>query len=694
MALAYLTINLDAFTGDDHPPISQYSTITLDPGADHIDEDADVIHVRTIVVSLDQQGKAATANGVPCVDGRVPVVAGVAYAVSAPNILRGGPHYIPALTAGQVVDLSDYITPGAPLTPDQATTLTARIVALEETPPGVTDHGALTGLNDDDHPNYLTEARGDARYVPQEFGRLLHSSAQPSDADAGAVINAELDALAAAGGGRLVLRGGRLTVTTSVAIPAGCELVGLGPRVTELYTASDMPAVAFRGGGAQGVRALKVQNAVTGARTTYDIDVTNPTKVVVEDVEVANTLTSTGLGGIRFFGTTLLAGENAFMPQLSRVWIRGGRLRIEKVTDGHFTDGYVWATNRTDGGAVEMANIADGWTFTSVDVVPPLGDGAGYDLANTNNVEMVGGYIDGSYTDVLTGHGLRALNSGRIFVSAYRFYNCGRSAIHLTNTHGCAFTGVGFFNNNKLDAAYPDIDLYSATGNNFTDNVHTCYAARTNGGLLYRADGASTYNNVDGNALDISLGNTYASPYANGVLSTFGSRNRPGVYWPRPLGTPNAIVPAVSTLPFPASAATWPAANAAIFHRFTVERGGYYRYARFRCSAAAGNLQAVVVSLDSAGTTYTRIMDSGVIACATGDLSVDMTQTYLNPGEYAIGLWCDNTSATFWHSLSAAIPSMRMAAKITSGLVGGIPATGAITWSGDRYVFGLTLALA
>jgi len=30
--------------------------------------------------------------------------------------------------------------------------------------PGVTDHGALTGLDDDDHPQYLTQARGDARY--------------------------------------------------------------------------------------------------------------------------------------------------------------------------------------------------------------------------------------------------------------------------------------------------------------------------------------------------------------------------------------------------------------------------------------------------------------------------------------------------------------------------------------------------
>jgi hypothetical protein len=157
MALAHLTINLDAFTGDDRPPVSQYSTITLDPGVDHIDAANDVIHVRSIVVSLDRQGKAATANGVPCVDGRVPVVAGVAYAVSAPNILRGGPHYIPALTAAQVVDLSDYITPGAPLTPDQAATLTARIVALEAGGGGggggVTVHNLLTGRSTADaHP--------------------------------------------------------------------------------------------------------------------------------------------------------------------------------------------------------------------------------------------------------------------------------------------------------------------------------------------------------------------------------------------------------------------------------------------------------------------------------------------------------------------------------------------------------------
>ena len=149
MALAHLTINLDAFTGDDHPPDAVVLDDHARPRRDHIDAANDVIHVRTIVVSLDRQGKAATANGVPCVDGKVPVVAGVAYAVSAPNVLRDGPHYIPALTAGQVVDLSDYITPGAPLTPDQAAIPHSPDRGAGDDPP---DHGALTGLGEDDPP--------------------------------------------------------------------------------------------------------------------------------------------------------------------------------------------------------------------------------------------------------------------------------------------------------------------------------------------------------------------------------------------------------------------------------------------------------------------------------------------------------------------------------------------------------------
>lgn len=38
---------------------------------------------------------------------------------------------------------------------------------------GVTDHGALYGLGDDDHPQYHTNARGDARYAPIGEGAVV-----------------------------------------------------------------------------------------------------------------------------------------------------------------------------------------------------------------------------------------------------------------------------------------------------------------------------------------------------------------------------------------------------------------------------------------------------------------------------------------------------------------------------------------
>ena len=43
-------------------------------------------------------------------------------------------------------------------------TLPIPIVTGSSSGGGVTDHGALTGLADDDHAQYLTNARGDARY--------------------------------------------------------------------------------------------------------------------------------------------------------------------------------------------------------------------------------------------------------------------------------------------------------------------------------------------------------------------------------------------------------------------------------------------------------------------------------------------------------------------------------------------------
>ena len=78
-------------------------------------------------------------------------------------------------TEAAPLDLTTAMPPGGPvLTPSEYAELNGRLTILEAGGGGggVTDHGALTGLNDDDHPNYLTEARGDARYVQGTDSRL------------------------------------------------------------------------------------------------------------------------------------------------------------------------------------------------------------------------------------------------------------------------------------------------------------------------------------------------------------------------------------------------------------------------------------------------------------------------------------------------------------------------------------------
>jgi hypothetical protein len=51
--------------------------------------------------------------------------------------------------------------------------VTVNVSALASAGSGVTDHGALTGLADDDHPQYHTDARGDARYSQLGHGHAI-----------------------------------------------------------------------------------------------------------------------------------------------------------------------------------------------------------------------------------------------------------------------------------------------------------------------------------------------------------------------------------------------------------------------------------------------------------------------------------------------------------------------------------------
>lgn len=58
----------------------------------------------------------------------------------------------------------------------------------ETTPPAAGgDHGALTGLADDDHPQYHNDTRGDARYDPLGAAAAAAAASQPLDSDLTAI---------------------------------------------------------------------------------------------------------------------------------------------------------------------------------------------------------------------------------------------------------------------------------------------------------------------------------------------------------------------------------------------------------------------------------------------------------------------------------------------------------------------------
>ncbi len=76
--------------------------------------------------------------------------------------------------------------------------------ALEwDTAAGITDHGMLTGLLDDDHPQYHTDARGDLRYAPIANSHVAATVTDSSEIDftlTGQQITADLKTTAVTAG--------------------------------------------------------------------------------------------------------------------------------------------------------------------------------------------------------------------------------------------------------------------------------------------------------------------------------------------------------------------------------------------------------------------------------------------------------------------------------------------------------------
>lgn len=199
----------------------------------------------------------------------------------------------------------------------------------------------------------------------------------------------------------------------------------------------------------------------------------------------------------------------------------------------------------------------------------------------------------------------------------------------------------------------------------------------------------------------------HLTPYARRVMAAHlvqatRARNllRPGhtrVDTPVVVVGPRTVTPPAS-LGGLATPAAWFATNYAIGHRFTLETKAQLRYINTRIGTPSGNIQAGVVRLYGAGLVfYHRVMNTGIIAApAAGRVSLDCGLTTLEPGEYGVFLWADNTTVTLPHAFptSKALLDGKLALDLGTQ-PGGVPLNGNLGGSnggyGERYISGLTL---
>lgn len=238
---------------------------------------------------------------------------------------------------------------------------------------GVTDHGALTGLADDDHPQYLNQTRADARYAQTSIATMWQSLP-------GRVVASGSITLLASDKGKTVSYDNE-TVAATFTLPSGAAegdlyfvaqtwdgvlTVAKSADTTSLRTAAGVPTtwtfpgqgtVAFyRGGGGTprwnifGEPGVVSNNSVTSAKI---VDGT----IVNADISATAGIVGTKLANATVGGTQISTNTIANSHIFS-----AAAISADKLADGT-TNKILTATERT-----KLAGIADSATVNSTDV--------------------------------------------------------------------------------------------------------------------------------------------------------------------------------------------------------------------------------------------------------------------------------------------------------------------------------------
>jgi len=288
---------------------------------------------------------------------------------------------------------------------------------------GVTDHGALTGLGDDDHSQYHNDARGDARYTPVAHvgsGGTAHSNA--SGASAGFMSSADktkLDGIASGSSAQW-----SKTDRYEVADSGATWTKESWTKVVRVFL------VAGGGGGASGqVRAAPTACIGGGGGSAGAVvDVIIPASYAGSSQTI--TVGAGGNGGSVSSGSGFNAGTG------------GGNSSFGSLV---FAIGGGKASNNVGGAAIGISQHYSGTGFYTA---PSGGAGGGAAPSVTKFVSSGGGGGGGITAAtpgalVLAQAGSSVTGAGSVFLGSSGNYSAGAAGAGAVGTDGPTVLGIG-----------------------------------------------------------------------------------------------------------------------------------------------------------------------------------------------------------------------------------------------------------
>lgn len=308
-----------------------------------------------------------------------------------------------------------------------------------------------------------------------------------------------IDAVHASGGGVVVIPTGDFLMDSTPIIPRNnVRVLGFGDT-SRIVVNTDMRVFEYIAASPSStlfgfeMENLFIDNAVTGARTKYDIYIENPnfcrfTKVHIKSGHTDTQYSDTNVGGIHLtksVGST----TTAFCNWIDDCWIQNNSVWLDSQTDSRVKGGYVWGHTRqfairvTGGGANSIDSV--------MGVIPSKYNGGIWlDGVGVNQMRIINNEFDGNPL-LNTGAGIYAPQQIiAATISGNTFWGCDKQGMHLVNPVGVTAIGNNFWKCNAADAGYDDILIegktFAPNSNTFSGNSHVIDDARTNKGRAYR----------------------------------------------------------------------------------------------------------------------------------------------------------------------------------------------------------------